>query len=333
MATQNITQNITKTFTYPIPDDYLAQTSVLGKTATWTYEGPDHVWLFMNKDDNTYIGRWLLSEHDAHEYPCGEHEYLVKLDCEAEPLLATLLHDPIGKPDYASLKQRSETLPDGTTYTRPHDDNMPPDHAYDAELITYNPTTQSWNKPLPWKQPHSTWHDLRHWRNALLDLNDNKIHDYMPAELKAKYQEYHQALKDLPQIHGATDHVDAEIDLTATAPINTEGNNVIKVSTVEGVEEGMGLDMVSHLMPDLFDHKTYVVSIDVPTKTVILNDPLVLTPTANNKSIRFLSIPDTHPHKISGPIHPDHPDEPLIGHDRGEPDPNPDMGHVWPDGH
>ena len=31
--------NITKTFTYDLPDEYLAQTNADGNTASWTYEG------------------------------------------------------------------------------------------------------------------------------------------------------------------------------------------------------------------------------------------------------------------------------------------------------
>ena len=36
---------ITKTFTYDIPDEYLAQTNSNGDTATATYTGPDKLYV------------------------------------------------------------------------------------------------------------------------------------------------------------------------------------------------------------------------------------------------------------------------------------------------
>ena len=40
--------NITKTFTYALPDEYVAQTSDLNLTAEWTYEGPAFMWVFVD---------------------------------------------------------------------------------------------------------------------------------------------------------------------------------------------------------------------------------------------------------------------------------------------
>ena len=39
----------TKQFTYKVPDDYLAQTDSLGLTATWTYDGPRWLFVFVDK--------------------------------------------------------------------------------------------------------------------------------------------------------------------------------------------------------------------------------------------------------------------------------------------
>ena len=44
---------ITKTFDYVIPDEYLGQTGT--GTASWTYEGPAFLWVFVRNSD----GAWL----------------------------------------------------------------------------------------------------------------------------------------------------------------------------------------------------------------------------------------------------------------------------------
>ena len=42
--TDKVNNHIDVTFTYDAPDDYLYQTNELGKTGTWTYNGPDKIW-------------------------------------------------------------------------------------------------------------------------------------------------------------------------------------------------------------------------------------------------------------------------------------------------
>ena len=45
---------ISQTFTYDLPDDYLLTTNNLKKTGTWTYNGPDKIWVFVNKETLTW---------------------------------------------------------------------------------------------------------------------------------------------------------------------------------------------------------------------------------------------------------------------------------------
>jgi len=42
--------NITTSFTYNLPDEYLAQTSELNKTATLTYSGPHKLFVFVDRE-------------------------------------------------------------------------------------------------------------------------------------------------------------------------------------------------------------------------------------------------------------------------------------------
>ena len=122
--------NITVTFEYDIPDDYLYQTNDLGKKGTFTYHGPDYVWAHVDMETRKLAPTMYKTEQDGGEdFPHPINCYVVKIDCAADPLIACLLRADEGI-DYGSLPQHTETLPDGTTYTRPL--SPPPDHTYDV---------------------------------------------------------------------------------------------------------------------------------------------------------------------------------------------------------
>lgn len=291
---------ITQTFIYKLADDYLAQTGVLGKTAEWTYIGPDEVCLVIDSETNRYAGKFLTHDHDKDNVPEASHQYHVHVDCSTNPLLCALAHTEIEKPDYADLEQHEELLPDGLTYKRPL--HPPPDHTHDIGDIEFDPNTKEAPFPstFPWKKPHSTWNDLRYWRNALLDGSDDKEGDHlddMPQSLKDAWIAHRQLLRDLPQLHGASNtHI--FVDLTATAPLNTVGQTFIKVSDVTDINVGDDVGVKGWPVVDIFTEHTTVVSINAVDKIVELSDPLVSAPTDANSEIAFSPCPITHPHKV-----------------------------------
>jgi len=200
MSRRENSNKIDQTFQYDVPDDYLSQVRTLGKTGTWTYNGYDKIWVFFKKSDNKYGGRFLTEGEDGATYPTPLDMYKIEIDCATNPLLCTLFGADEVK-DYDLLDQYTETLPDGTTYTRVH--TPPPDHTYELNDITYNPETGWFDEPLPWKKPHMDWEKLRNWRLSKLEESDNRVVDDMPADIKAQWEEYRQKLRDLPQVHGA----------------------------------------------------------------------------------------------------------------------------------
>lgn len=298
---------ITKVFRYNLPDDYLSQQRTLGKTAEWTYIGPDEVCLIINKDTNTYTGRFLTHDHDKDIVPEALHEYHVHVDCAANPLLCALAHCEIEKPDYADLDQHEELLPDGLTYKRPL--HPPPDHTHDIRDIVFDPDTKEPPSPssFPWKAPHSTWEDIRYWRNRILDMTDDKEGDHleeMPPALATAWAEYRQHLRDIPQTHGgANTHI--FVDLTASAPMNTEGHSLIKVTDTEGIEVGYDVGVRGWPVVDIFSNHTKVIGVNHATKVVELSAPLVATPTEANSELAFSPCPHTDPWKIGAIAAPD----------------------------
>jgi len=298
---------ITVPFTYDMPDDYLAQTNTLGNKGTYTYVGPDTLYIFVDQ----VTGKWdrrapLHDGHDGSEVPVPLHQIRVDIDCAKDPLLAVLFGGMPAEhhPDPSEQPTIQETLPDGTIYER--QEQPDPHHTYEVMDMVYDPIAKAFTQPYPWKQPHMTWAGIRQWRNSLLYHSDHVAQaDDTPDSVKTQWETYRQKLKDLPNVHGAV-NVKTKIDATVLAPINTEGQLVIQVEDISGVEVGMDVSTSLHDVVQVFQNFiTNVVDVDVAKKQVTLNIPVKVTPGISNLDVTFHSEPDTKPWKIRGIQNPD----------------------------
>lgn len=191
---------ITKTFTYKLADAYLHQTSALNKTGTWTYTGPDKLWIFVNKETNKINGRFHYTDRDnGADVPTDPGMIKVLVVANTDPLLASLIHNEV---DYSTLDRAYETLPDGSEYwtTNP----ITPDHTYELEEIEYDSATGYFKQPYPWKKPHITWDELKNVRNMMLKTTDVKIR-LASEDKKAEWEDYRQKLRDLPATFAGID--------------------------------------------------------------------------------------------------------------------------------
>ena len=187
---------ITKEFTYDIPDDYLGQTNDENKTATWTYEGPDQLFVFAYKDSNIVdLSPSYTIAEDGDEVPEPIDKYRVKVDTTKDnhmPMASIIWQDL----DFDTLTFKSETLPDGSTWRCL--DPLPPHEAYDDDNITYDKDTNTFT--YPWMQPHIDWEEIKRARVGLLDMSDEVIKDkeeYTTEEIE-DVKVYRQKLRDLP---------------------------------------------------------------------------------------------------------------------------------------
>lgn len=184
---------ISKTFTYDLPDAYLHQTNTLGKTGTWTYTGPDKLWIYVNDETNKINSNFHYTERDnGADVPNDPGLTKVLVDANQNPLLASLIYNEV---DYSTLDRDYETLPDGTEYWCPNP--TPPDHTYELIEIEYDPATGEFKKPYPWKKPHMSWEELKHVRTMLLKTSDGKVRTASPDKVPL-WEEYRQKLRDLP---------------------------------------------------------------------------------------------------------------------------------------
>jgi hypothetical protein len=117
----------------------------------------------------------------------------VLVDATVNPDIASLIHNEW---NYGSLPHTTEELPNGALYGHP--DPIPPDHTYELTEITYDVKKGKFNKPYPWKQPHSTWDDLITVRNSTLAWSDFQLMQ-APPDQKKDWEDFRQLLRDLPK--------------------------------------------------------------------------------------------------------------------------------------
>ncbi len=189
---------IRRIFTYKLADDYLAQTSDLMKSATWTYVGPDEFWIFIEKETGKpRCYNFFTKEMDGDIIPTPIDCIKYHVDANAEPLLATLI-GASEMVDGSTLPQFSEVLPNGETYSRPRDPM--PDHTYEMSEMYYDFDKKEWIFPL--KKTWVEWDQLLASRDEELKqvtLKLTKINDF-PVSISSKLQEYKTALENLETV-------------------------------------------------------------------------------------------------------------------------------------
>ncbi len=194
---------ITKTFSYPLPDDYLYLTNSQNKTGSYTYTGPDKVWVFINNETKKLdSGLHYTERDDGEDIPTPAGYTKVCVDANTDPEILSILWQ--GDNDYSRLPTKVENLPDGSTYTRP--DPTPPDHTFELMDCEYDLEAKAWKKPLPWKKPHMDWDGIRKGREGLLRESDLILSTkVLTDEQKAQLEEYRQKLRDIPSLFEGID--------------------------------------------------------------------------------------------------------------------------------
>jgi hypothetical protein len=159
--------------------------------ASWTYTGPDRLWVFIDSLDGTLEPRnYLTVETDGETFNPVPTEIKVEVDPTVDPLVATLIATDFD----GNAPTRSWELPDGTT----HIDYapLPPHEVYRNEGVSYDATTKTWS--YVWERDLKTWDDIRVARDGLLLWSDARVREDIPDAVKSPWEEYRTALRNLP---------------------------------------------------------------------------------------------------------------------------------------
>ena len=199
-------------FEYDLPDEYLSEQATLGLKAKGIYEGPEQIWVLVNKDTGNIQFNYGYVEVEPRDpavaeavaqAKAGQNFVAVLVNAKDEPVVAGFYVDL--HPDTYTVKEYK--LADGSVhYARP--DPTYPDHTYEVGAITYNLESKSWNKPFPFKKPHITAEQHEGARLAVLegykrDLAD-EFNDYTP-EMRKAIEAAIKELEAIPETHGHLD--------------------------------------------------------------------------------------------------------------------------------
>lgn len=191
--------NTTVNFTYKVADELFSTSDAAGKTATATYTGPDRIWVFVDADTGEFNRTFpdLTTKEDGADVPTPVGMHKVEIVAEDDPLIISII-----KADCVTTEnqtQEAELLPDGNTLKINNPADV--DQTYDIESLVYDIESGSWNTPA-YRQSTVTWDDIINARNTMLGATDGKIAPDMPAELKQKWIDFRQKLRDLPATLG-----------------------------------------------------------------------------------------------------------------------------------
>lgn len=189
--------DITVQFTYSLPDERFAETTDLGKTATWIYRGPEKFYLYVYRETNK------LTESPPRLYsdvgdncPIRTDSYPVLVDATVDTLLASLWY-----PSYEHNTQSFENilLPTGEYFQE--DSPIAPCECYNRSEIQYSVEVKQFIQPYPFLTSDITWDDIRITRDNMLAYSDTKVNDDAPDSVKQPWIDYRQKLRDIPAVY------------------------------------------------------------------------------------------------------------------------------------
>ena len=189
--------DITVNFTYKVPNGKNNPNVEDFTIETWTYTGPEKLWVFVDKETLKLepMG-YLTEETDGKTYNPLPTHLKVEVNAGKNPLVATIVAQPLNYELLATVRTASVVLPDGNTVLE--DVNPPPQDVYKYDGITYAPGADSWS--YKWVDEEVTWDDIKLLRDTLLTASDNRVKFDIPDSIKQPWIDYRQALRDMPTV-------------------------------------------------------------------------------------------------------------------------------------
>lgn len=203
--------NITKTFLFPVPTEWMGQEQDDDNVGIATYNGPDRIKVryYLDANGNKTSRFYEAISGDRANVPDPPIDaYEVILNAETHPLHAAIIYGGVAGPELINVAAGPAEDPDPEIHA--------PDHlqeVYDCESFYWDPTANggdgAWSTPV---FSHSIgnngvadeddfsfgWEWVRATRDQLLAACDQRVPADAPEGFGAPWREYRQKLRDLP---------------------------------------------------------------------------------------------------------------------------------------
>ena len=203
--------NITRTFLFPVPTEWMGQDQDDDNVGIATYTGPDRIkcWYMLDGDGNKTSTIFDARSADEANLPTPPIDtYEVILNAETHPLHAAIIFGGVEGADIIEVAAGPAEDPNPTIES--------PDHiqeVYDCESFYWDPAANdgagAWSTQVfshsvgghgdPDEDDFSFgWDWVRKTRDQLLSSCDQRIPADAPESFGAPWREYRQKLRDLP---------------------------------------------------------------------------------------------------------------------------------------
>ena len=201
---------VSKTFIFPVPTQWLGQEQDDANAGVATYNGPKNLKVWLRYDDNGNKTDQIVDTVDPtrEDYPdpLPADIYAVDLDADLYPETAAALYGGIAGPLHIEVQAGPSSDPNPYIEDPAHFHEV-----YDMESFGWDPTLNSgaggWKTP---KYSHADenpdgsdttfgWEWVRTIRNNMLTACDNRVPtDAANTSFAQEWKDYRQKLRDLP---------------------------------------------------------------------------------------------------------------------------------------
>ena len=197
---------VSKTFIFPVPTQWLGQEQDDANAGVATYNGPKNLKLWLELDDNNNKTDIIVDCVDPAraDYPSTlpANIYAVDLDADEHPEQAAALYGGIAGPLHIEVQAGPSSDPNPYIEDPAHFSEV-----YDMNSFGWDPSLNSgaggWKTPRfsVWKSDETIygWEWVRETRNKMLTASDNRIPEDASESFKAEWKAYRQKLRDIPQ--------------------------------------------------------------------------------------------------------------------------------------
>ena len=180
-----------KTITYDVPDVYEGNTNTKGNTSTMPYDGPEELILWIDKESGEIEQTWDPDDYTERPVPLNCKVETLKGDSDENLIKIAMLFGGLETPKVYEVRvgpagDKNSEVVDPSDIRKIYDENA---------------VVENWEAPIKFKTDwrHRTDDFIREERNAKLKQSDARIADDMPADVKQKWLDHRQKLRDIPQ--------------------------------------------------------------------------------------------------------------------------------------